>query len=430
MKLEDLVHALHKDRAHTGSAIDEADRTRDLEMILNVVRTINHSLILDEVLHLVLENAIRVTNAERGFLLLQNREGKLECAHACDVSGTLLNTEELPISRSIVDDVFATGESICIENALTDNEYDSRKSIVSLKLQTILASPLVVREEKIGVIYVDSRSIQPVKKDTIVSLFEILAGQAAIAIKNAQLYDKLRTAFAELQQANEQLIKSERMASKGEMAAEISHELKNLVAVVSIQLQSLMRVFHRYSPEESERKLADILQSVKRIAVFSAGLLESSALKTKKQPGIVNATVANLVRFIRPLPKYKHTVLLTDFDETVPEFPFDDQQLQQVLLNFVSNAVEAYSEATVQIRTRYLSGEQRVRIDVSDNGPGIPDEIKKKLFNEKITTKVGGHGYGLSICKKIIENHNGTVDVESNPGHGTTFAISLPVLQP
>jgi len=429
MQLEDLVRGLSEDRALSRERADEASRVQELEMILSVVKTINRSLILDEVLHLVLENAIRVANAERGFLLLHNHEGKLECVHACDANGRLLDKEELPISWSIIEDVATAGESICIENALTDDEYDSRRSIVSLKLQTILASPLVVRDEKVGVIYVDSRHIQPVKKEAILSLFEILAGQAAIAIKNAQLYDKLHKAYEELQQANEHLIRSERLASKGEMAAEVSHELNNLVGVVLLQLQSLIRVFRRYSPVECERKLTEILRSVDRIGVFSSGLLESSALKTKKQPANLNTSIGNLIKFIRPLPKYRHAVLLTDLDVTVPEFSVDERQLQQVFLNFLSNAVEAYSEASIQVTTRFSPTEHQVRISIKDNGPGIPDEVQQKLFVEKITTKESGHGYGLPICKKIIENHNGSLEVESALGHGSTFTITLPTQQ-
>lgn len=429
MQLKDLIIALHEDRALSSERADETSRVRDLEMILNVVKTINRSLILDEVLHLVLESAIRVASAERGFVLLHDHDGHLECAHACDADGKPLNKEELCVSRSIIEDVFATGESVCIENALTDNEYDTRRSIISLKLQTILASALVVHDEKIGVIYVDSRHIHPVKKGAILSTFEILAGQAAIAIKNAQLYDRLHKAFEELQQANEHLIKSERLATKGEMAAEVSHELKNLVAVVSLQLQSLKHVFRRYSPEECERKLSEILQSVSRIAVFSAGLLESSALRTKKQSGNLNACIASLIKLISPLPKYRHAVLLTDFDEGVPEFLFDEQQLQQVLLNLLGNAIEAYSEASIQVRTQFFPTERHVRIALKDNGPGIPDEVRRKLFVEKITTKDSGHGYGLSVCKKIIDNHNGSLEVESAVGHGSTFVITLPIQQ-
>jgi len=97
---------------------------------------------------------------------------------------------------------------------------------MNLELQTIICSSLQTRDEKIGVIYVDSKFIQAVDKASIVNLFEILAGQAAIAIKNARLYENLKRAYEDLTQANQHIIQSERMAMKGELAAEVSHELK------------------------------------------------------------------------------------------------------------------------------------------------------------------------------------------------------------
>lgn len=429
MKFEQLASSsLGGTEPDRGESSFRFSRARELEMILNVVKTINRSLVLSEVLQLVLENSIRVAKAERGFLLLTNQENKLECAMACDADGHRLPEKEISISSTVVEDVYSTGESVCIEDALTRDEYHERESILSLELQTILCSPLIVRDEKIGAIYVDSRHIQPVHKNEIIYLFEILAGQAAIAIKNAQLFEKLQHAFEELQVANEQIIKSERMASKGEMAAEVSHELNNLVSVTSLQVQSLTRVLRRYSPEECERKLEDILESVKRIRVFSAGLLERSALKTTKAIGSINETIANILRFVRPLSKYRDTVILSEFDEAIPPFAFDAQQIQQVMLNFLSNAVDSYSQATIQLRTRYLEASREVKISVTDNGPGIPDEVRRKLFNERITTKVNGHGYGLPVCKKIIENHQGSVEIESSLGHGSTFTIALPLL--
>jgi two-component system, sporulation sensor kinase E len=92
----------------------------------------------------------------------------------------------------------------------------------------------------------------------------------------------------------------------------------------------------------------------------------------------------------------------------------------------VTNAVEAYSEATIEIRTNYISEKNEVRISVTDNGPGIIDEVRKMIFAQKITTKVNGHGYGLPICKKIVENHNGIIEVESVVGRGTSFHLILP----
>jgi signal transduction histidine kinase len=427
MKFSDIIQGSREHRNGAHNTLSGEDRAKDLELILNVVKTINHSLILTEVLELVLDNAIRVAHGERGFLLLTNQEGKLNCVLARDAAGRRLDERTATISRSVAEDVYTTGESVCIEHALADDRYDHRQSIAALELQTILCSPLTVRNEKIGVIYVDSRHIQSVTRDEIVDLFEILAGQAATAIKNAQLYEKLQKAFEDLQNANEHLIKAERLASKGEMAAEVSHELKNLVAVVLLQLQSLTRFFRKYSPEECEQKLNAILTSVQRIRDFASGLLESSALKINKQTGDINESLAAVVKSLQPLSRFHKAVFVTIFDETIPPFKFDGQQIQQVLVNLVANAVEAYGEATIGVQSLYDPARNQVRIFVKDNGPGISDEVKAKLFTEKITTKADGHGYGLPICRKIIENHQGTIQVESAPAHGTTFAISLPV---
>lgn len=422
-----MLHSEHigrvTDRIETLSGIN---RVQDLERILSVVKMINNSLVLDEVLRLVVDNSIDVAKAERGFLLLADNEGKLQCKLARNSKRESLPPEEALISHTVADDVHQTGESVFIENAQTDDRFDQRQSIVSLSLQTILCSPLNVKNEKVGVIYVDSRSIQAVKKDEIIDLFEILAGQAAIAIKNAQLYEKLRCAYKELEDANEQVLKFERMASRGEMAAEVSHELKNSLAVVLLQLQSLKSFSHRCSPEEREKKLENAIEALKKTILFTSGLIETSAFKTNKYFGDLNEAIRYFLKFIRILPRFRRSVFVTMLDESVPQFLFDKQQLQQVLLNLVTNAVEAYSEATIEIRTNYISEKNEVRISVTDNGPGIIDEVRKMIFTQKITTKVDGHGYGLPICKKIVENHNGIIEVESAVGQGTSFHFTLP----
>jgi len=411
------------DRLETLSGIN---RVQDLERILSVVKMINNSLVLDEVLRLVVDNSIDVAKAERGFLLLADNEGKLQCKLARNSKRESLPPEEALISHTVVDDVHQTGESVFIENAQTDDRFDHRQSIVSLSLQTILCSPLNIKNEKVGVIYVDSRSIQAVKKEEIIDLFEILAGQAAIAIKNAQLFERLRCAYKELEDANEQVLKFERMASRGEMAAEVSHELKNSLSVVLLQLQSLKSFSHRYSTEEREKKLENAIEALKKTIIFTSGLIETSAFKTNKYLGDLNEAIRDFLKFIRILPKFRRSVLVTMLDESVPQILFDKQQLQQVLLNLVTNAVEAYSEATIEIRTNFISEKNDVRISVTDNGPGIIDEVRKMIFAQKITTKVNGHGYGLPICKKIVENHNGIIEVESVVGRGTSFHLILP----
>ncbi len=428
MELKELLTDEELSADSGKELINSKSRVQDLELILNVVKTINKSLILEEVLQLVLDNAIKVAKAERGFLILKNEDGKLQCELARDEKGKPLPEDAYQISDTIAHDVFTTGESIFIENAQTDHRFEQRKSIKSLRLQTIICSPLVVRSEKIGVIYVDSRSIRSINQDEIVGIFEILAGQAAIAIKNAQLYNKLQKAFQDVQIASEQLIKSDRMVSRGKMAAEISHELKNLVNVVLLQLQyfenSMSTNPYLGSSIESQR-LKNSIASVQRIGEFAQGLLDSAPMKLEKKPGNINEKIKQTVKFIRTLKKYKNANLEISLDEKVPIFSFDEKQTHQVLLNLLNNAVEAYEEATIKIKTKYIPSKNIVQIVVSDNGPGIEKGVLNKLLVSKITTKPDGHGYGLPICRKIIENHGGTMEVESAVNKGTTFFMTL-----
>ncbi|MEK7249584.1 MAG: GAF domain-containing protein, partial [Bacteroidota bacterium] len=228
MKFDELVSKSPNEPPEVGPA-DATSQTRvqDLEMILNVVRKINTSLELSEVLELVTDEAIRIVKADRGFLMLAGNGGKLEFVVGRDAKGESIQAENFQVSSSVLEDVFTTGESLCIENALADQRFEHRQSILNLALQTIICSPLKTQEERIGVLYVDSKHIQAVDKSEILSLFEILVGQAAFAIRNARLYAHLKNAYEDLREAHQHIVRSERMAMKGELASEVSHELKN-----------------------------------------------------------------------------------------------------------------------------------------------------------------------------------------------------------
>ena len=191
---------------------DSSERLKNLEAILNIVNTINRSLILEDVLELVLKNAIRLTNSDRGFIVLHGENDELEFKLGLDNQNQTLPKQSFEVSKTVVEDVFRNGQSVFIEGAQSDSMYDTTKSILKLDLQTILCSPLITNGKKIGVIYVDSKHLHKVKVREITGTFEILAGQAATAIRNAQLYDSQLNAYNALQEANAQLIQAERRA--------------------------------------------------------------------------------------------------------------------------------------------------------------------------------------------------------------------------
>ncbi|MEO8168374.1 MAG: GAF domain-containing sensor histidine kinase, partial [bacterium] len=326
-----------------------------------------------------------------------------------------------------LEDVFATGESLCIENALNDERFERRQSIMTLELQTIICSPLHTRDEKIGVIYVDSKYIQAVDKAEILSVFEILAGQAAIAIKNARLYQNLKHTYEELKQANQHIIQSERMAMKGELAAEVSHELKNLVAVVLLNLELMQRKAGKVSAEEISAIIDKTIGGARKIEGFSRNLLSRSRAGAKLIPSSLNKITGDFVDFVKFLPKFKRNAVVADLAANLPIVNLDIDQIQQVLLNLVNNSIEACSTAAIELKTARDPDGKTVSLTLKDNGPGIDEDILSRLFNEKVTTKIDGHGYGLPICRQIIEGHGGTISVTSKKGEGVQFLMRFPV---
>jgi len=428
MNLDELLsQELSASMVETVSVQTTRTNTQDLETILNIVRKINTSLELKEVLELVTDEAIRIAKAERGFLMLSSPEGKLEFVIGRNACGQSIQAESFQVSSSVLEDVFTTGESLCIENALNDERFERRQSIMNLELQTIICSPLQTHDEKIGVIYVDSKFIQAVDKEEILSLFEIMAGQAAIAIKNARLYDNLKRAYEELKQANEHIIHSERMAMKGELAAEVSHELKNLVAVVLLNLELMQRKAGKVSLDEINALIDKTIAGVRKIEGFSKSLLTRRRASAKLLPSSLNKVASDFVEFVKFLPKFKHNDVHVRLGKDIPPVDLDIDQIHQVLLNLVNNSVEAKPTASIEIRTKYDAPSDTVLLTLKDDGPGIDEDILDKLFLEKVTTKVDGHGYGLPICKHLIEAHGGTISVQSVKGEGATFIMRFPV---
>ncbi len=425
MRIHELIS--RQQVSYTG-AIEPTNGTRaeDLETILSITRKINTSLVVSDVLSLVIDHAIRITHADRGFLMLADKNGSLKYVIGHDKNGASIHPDHFQVSASVLEDVYHTGESVCIEDALHDERFELRQSIINLELQTILCSPLTTNDAPIGVIYVDSRFIQAINRNEILRLFEILAGQAATAIQNARLYEDLKKTYEELKEANDHIIKSERMALRGEMAAEISHELNNIIGIVSLQSQALQRFIQQGDKPSSQKYVSDIQESIIKIHTFAENLLVRSSIKSQLYPMDLNALVDKFSIFIRSLKKFRKGKIVLTTDEKLPHINCDKDQIQQVLLNLANNAIEANAEATITIKTEYSAENKSVRLIVADNGPGLDPSVKEKLFTERITTKPNGHGYGLPICKKIIQNHHGEITVESMSGQGTTFIISIP----
>ena len=421
-------------RIPTGTE-EASEKVKNLEIILDIVKRINSTLILEDVLQLVLKNAISLTNSDRGFIVLRNSLDELEYKLGLDSDGKQLSENMFNISTTVVKDVFHTGQSKFIEGAQSDTEYDSSKSILRLELQTILCSPLITEDKKIGAIYVDSKHLHKIKAREITDTFEILAGQAATAIRNAQLYNGQISAYNALNEANIQLIQSERKALRSSIDSEIGQSLQGLVHLALLETESLMRTIEKTQKEadasfnNSDMLLFDRLKlkskvsidSIRNIQKFAQVLLETSIMNLNKDSGDLNLTIQSVIKYISPMKKFYRIIFKPEFD-TIPLCIYDSEQIQHLLVHLFNNSAEARSDAVITIRTSYK--DNNVTVEVEDNGPGFPPEIENPFFE---VIAAGKTSYGLFLCKSIIDRHNGQIEIlRRNPNPIIRF--SLPVI--
>ncbi len=433
MKFSDFKKNIDDEIRNVILESESVDRMKSLEAILSIVNTINTSLILDDVLELVLKNAIKLTHSERGFIVLQNAEDELEFKLGMNEQSENLPKQSFEVSTTVVEDVFKTGQSIFLEGAQSDTAYDTTKSIIKLDLQTILCSPLITNGKKIGVIYVDSKRLHKIKIREITGTFEILAGQAATAIRNAQLYDNQINAYNALQEANAQLIQAERRVLKSGIDAEIGQSLQGLVHLALLETESLLRTIEKSQSEfETNQQLDDLLfdrlklkskvaaDSIRNIQKYAQVLLETSVTDLNKINNDLNRTIQSVIKYLSPLKKFSSVVFKTELNN-LPLCDFDPEQIQHLLVHLFTNSVNANKNATITIRS-YVK-ENKNCVDVLDDGPGFANKYKS---NPSTIFNLASGGYGLFLCKNIIDKHKGEIKMLDSE-KGALIHFSLPI---
>jgi signal transduction histidine kinase len=239
--------------------------------------------------------------------------------------------------------------------------------------------------------------------------------------------------YLALEKAKDELISSERLAAKGEMAAEVAHEINNYLAAISGRAQLLLMNAGSgaESPERMKESARIIFEQASNMGVLVKGLVDFSHKEARKQPTRLNEVVRRTVEFIVPQNKYERISFDLDLAGDLPELNLDPAQIQQVLLNLFSNAADAMhageaKDLRITVRTRGKSGGAEVELMVEDNGPGIPPTVMKRLFEPQFTTKAEGHGFGLSTCYRIVQNHGGRIGAENTSRAGARFTVVLP----
>lgn len=318
-----------------------------------------------------------------------------------------------------------------VDNAPQDPRV-SREFIDIFEMEEFVTVPLIAKDKVIGVVIADNKySGQPIEEEKI-ELLTLFANQAGLAIESAEAYKKLELkmemlseAYQKLREAQDRLVRSERLATIGEMAAHVAHEIRNPLVIIGGFARSILKAPHKV--EENITSARIIVEEVSRLEKILANVLDFAKItKPVKQPVNINKIIDETCFLIKDNLKDRNIVLSKELHPELPLVLADPQQIKQALLNVLQNAIYSMPQGG-KLLVKTEQNKERLLIEIKDTGKGIPPDILENMFNPFFTTRPGGTGLGLAVTQKIIEDHEGKIEVESQVGQGTTFRFTLPI---
>jgi len=289
------------------------------------------------------------------------------------------------------------------------------------KLEARLIVPSFSNEKLLAFLVLGAKRSNEHYTTDDIAIFSGLANQGALAIENAMFFEELRT--------NEvYMIQSEKLASLGQLASGMAHEIHNPLAIISGEAQLYLERFKGQDAKVDE-VLTSIIEECQRAADITRRILRfAKPAPSDFAPVDLKSTIEESLTLAGYQVRLERVERCVEVPENLPKIRGNQNQLQEVLLNLILNACQAMGEKGGQLKLfANASNGSQVELKVSDNGPGIPTGKLMKIFDPFYTTKATGTGLGLFVSQRIVKLHGGSIDVDSTEGRGTTFTIRLPV---
>lgn len=400
----------------TGRALDP----EILRRLLSISNVMNAKRTRHEVLDFLRLQLKELFHAEDSQVVLVGRDGSLRAL------GASFEVAEASFSYTLIERVLAERKSVLILDATDDPELADKKSIHRLGLMSVLCAPLIVDDEPIGVIQFNHASKPGPFTGEDLMVLDLFALQAATALKNTLLNERLDETVEQLKSSRAKLNAGEQLRALGQISAGVSHDFNNLLTILNGTVELIGMTPNLpdsvYEDLETLKTLGKTATStVGRLSMFRGPGQRSSDASEFSLESVVRQAVEFGAR--RFQASQVHEVRAA---QHLPGRAKGSQsEVREVLLNLIVNAVEAMPEGgRVEVSTAQEAG--WVEIFVDDQGEGLAPELMAHIFEPFFSTKESGHGLGLSISAEIIESMGGKLGVEARVGGGTRFFISLP----
>lgn len=409
-------------------------KSEKLGAVIEKCTVINSSLNIAEVLENIMKYANLVTNSEASTLMLLDEEtGELVFSVPTGSESDKLTDIRIPPGKGIAGWVAVNVQDILISDASKDPRFYGKVDEISgFETKSVLCVPLMAKSKLIGVLEVINKKDDVSFTEEDAMLLNFFANQTAVAIENARYYGELERKYEEEKQMQEKLVEAEKLWALGLMTSGVAHDFNNMLAIITGNID-LIEV------EEDKDKILKKVQIIKKTAMDSAKLIKrlQKYAKTRDEKLLLQAIKFNdLVREAIEMstPVWKDgpdakgisIEIIDTFTEEELIILGNDTDLREAIINLIFNSVDAMPQGGKIHLATYTKNES-IYLALSDNGIGMTEETKSRIFDPFFTTKGINHsGLGMSMLYGTIKRHNGSIDIKTTPGKGTTFTIVLP----
>ncbi len=373
----------------------------------------------------VFEAITQTMGVEKASLFLWNEEKGVYSLFESKNINLATSKPQLPKDDPLPHYLQKIGETIIREELAKGTNIPELEYIVTMMslIGAEVSIPLISKGQLIGMLNLGYKFNRDIYSHEDIELLGTLANQTAIAIENARLYEDLKKSKSYIRRAD-------RLASLGTLTAGLAHEIRNPLVAIKTLTQLLPE---RIEDNEFRSQFLQIAAGeVDRIATLVEELLDFSRPSDPKLDfEDINSILDGMILLVSTETKKRQVDILRSYSSDLPPVQIDREQIKQVFLNILLNAIQATPQkGRITVKTRSFikpGGEPFVQVECTDTGCGIPPEHIEEIFNPFFTTKSTGSGLGLSISHQIVQDHRGYIDVESQLGKGSSFFVNLPV---
>ncbi len=403
----------------------------NLQVMYRAALAVSQTLDIDKLLHRILELIFESIDADRGCVMLTDVEtGDLQPKVRRTRRG-VRDGERMTISKTILDYVMEKGEGVLTSDAQQDDRWNPAASIVRMGIREALCVPMQGRYDIVGVIYIDT-STRPQElalkgmtnrfNEDHLKLMVAIAHQAALAVEDTRYYSAM--------------VQAERLAAVGQTIATLSHHIKNILQGIRGGSYLIEMGLSEHDESVVRKGWTIVEKNQNKISTLVLDMLTfSKEREPDLQPADINRVVSDVMELMQSRAADLDVELAWTLGSGIPTLVFDPDGIHRAILNVVTNAIDAAADAEqagkVTVSTAYSVEDAKIRVVVTDDGPGIPPDEMATLFRPFVSSKKGrGTGLGLPVSQKIVNEHGGRISAASQPGRGCRFTLELPAVVP